>query len=131
MNRKHTIEEYLNILEKLKKVKPNIKFSSDFIIGYPGETKSDFEATMKLMNDVKFINSYSFIYSARPGTPAFNLKKIDQKDAKNRLIQFQKLAEEIKINYRKNLINKIIQHYLKIKLKMKINILVEMNILIQ
>ena len=45
MNRKHTIEEYLNIIEKLKKVKPDIKFSSDFIIGYPGETKSDFEAT--------------------------------------------------------------------------------------
>ena len=53
MNRKHTIEEYLNILEKLKKVKPNINFSSDFIIGYPGETKSDFEATMKLMNECK------------------------------------------------------------------------------
>ena len=101
MNRKHTIEDYLNILEKLKKVKPNIKFSSDFIIGYPGETKSDFEATMKLMNNVKFINSYSFIYSARPGTPAFNLKKIDQEDTKNRLIQFQKLADKIKIRLQK------------------------------
>ena len=108
MNRKHTIEEYLNILGKLKKVKPNIEFSSDFIIGYPGETNSDFEATMKLMKEVKFINSYSFIYSARPGTPAFDLKKIDQKVAKNRLLQFQKLAEEIKIRYRKNLINKFV-----------------------
>ena len=106
MNRKHTIEEYLNILEKLKKVKPNIEFSSDFIIGYPGETNSYFEATMKLMNDVKFINSYSFIFSPRPGTPAFDLNKIDQKEAKSRLTQFQKLADEKKINYRKNLINK-------------------------
>ena len=106
MNRKHTIEDYLNILEKLKKKKPGIKFSSDFIIGYPGESKSDFEATMKLMNDVKFINSYSFIFSARPGTPSFNLNKIDLADAKTRLIKFQKLADEIKINYRKNLINK-------------------------
>ena len=106
MNRKHTIEDYLNILEKLKKVNPDIKFSSDFIIGYPGESKSDFEATMKLMNDVKFINSYSFIFSARPGTPSFNLNKIDLADAKTRLIKFQKLADEIKINYRKNLINK-------------------------
>ena len=106
MNRKHTINEYLIIIEKLKKVKSDIKFSSDFIIGYPGETKSDFEATIKLMNDVKFINSYSFVFSARPGTPAFHLNKIEQKEAKNRLKEFQKIAEEIKINYRKNLINK-------------------------
>jgi len=106
MNRNHTIEEYLNILEKLKKIKPNIKFSSDFIIGYPGETNNDFAATMKLMNDVKFINSYSFIFSPRPGTPAFDLNEIDQKEAKRRLTQFQKLADEKKINYRKNLINK-------------------------
>ena len=106
MNRKHTIEEYLIIIKKLKNVKPNIKFSSDFIIGYPGETDSDLEATMKLMNNVKFIHSYSYMFSARPGTPAFDLNKIDQKVVKNRLIQFQKLAEEIKINYRKNLINK-------------------------
>ena len=75
MNRKHTIEEYLEIIKKLKKVKPNIKFSSDFIIGYPGETNDDFKKTVKLMKKVKFINSYSFIFSARPGTPAFNLKK--------------------------------------------------------
>ena len=106
MNRNHTIEEYLNILAKLKKIKPNIKFSSDFIIGYPGETNNDFEATMKLMNDVKFINSYSFIFSPRPGTPAFDLNEIDQKEAKRRLTQFQKLADGKKINYRKNLINK-------------------------
>ena len=117
MNRKHTIEDYLNILEKLKKKKPDIKFSSDFIIGYPGESKSDFEATMKLMNDVKFINSYSFIYSARPGTPAFNLKKIDQENTKTRLIQFQKLADKIKINYRKNLVNKITSTLFENKIK--------------
>ena len=117
MNRKHTIEDYLNILEKLKKKKPGIKFSSDFIIGYPGESKSDFEATMKLMNDVKFINSYSFIYSARPGTPAFNLKKIDQENTKTRLIQFQKLADKIKINYRKNLVNKITSTLFENKIK--------------
>ena len=117
MNRKHTIEDYLNILEKLKKKKPDIKFSSDFIIGYPGESKNDFAATMKLMNDVKFINSYSFIYSARPGTPAFNLKKIDQEDTKTRLIQFQKLADKIKINYRKNLVNKITSTLFENKIK--------------
>ena len=107
MNRKHSIEEYLKILEKLRKVNPNIKFSSDFIIGYPGETDEDFEATMKLMNNIKFINSYSFLFSARPGTPAFNEKKIDKVISKNRLSKFQKLAEEIKIKYRESLINKI------------------------
>ena len=117
MNRKHTIEDYLNILEKLKKKKPGIKFSSDFIIGYPGESKSDFEATMKLMNNVKFINSYSFIYSARPGTPAFNLKKIDHEDTKIRLIQFQQLANKIKISYRKNLINKTTSTLFENKIK--------------
>ena len=75
MNRKHTIEEYLEIIKKLIKVKPDIKFSSDFIIGYPGETNDDFNKTIKLMKKIKFINSFSFIFSARPGTPAFNLIK--------------------------------------------------------
>jgi len=106
MNRKHTIDEYLKITDKLKKVKSNIKFSSDFIIGYPGETHEDFNQSVKLMKDMKFINSYSFIFSARPGTPAFNLEKINQKDAKNRLMKFQEVANQIKVDYRKNLINK-------------------------
>ena len=108
MNRKHTIKDYLRIIKTLTKVKPNIKFSSDFIIGYPGETDSDFRETIKLMDEVKFINSYSFIYSARPGTPAYDLKAIDPKKAKERLIEFQDLAEKIKTRYRENLINKTV-----------------------
>ena len=64
MNRKHTIKDYLNIIERLKKINPSIKFSSDFIIGYPGETEIDFDETLKLVKKVKFINSYSFIFSA-------------------------------------------------------------------
>ena len=107
MNRKHSIEEYLKVIEKVKKVKPNIEFSSDFIIGYPGETYDDFKKTIELMNNVKFINCYSFIYSARPGTPAYNLSQINHDDAKKRLMDFQKIAEKIKKEYRKNLINKI------------------------
>ena len=106
MNRKHTVEEYLELIQKLKKVNPKIKFSSDFIIGYPGETENDFQETINLMKDVKFINSYSFIFSARPGTPASNMKMIDYKLAKERLNLFQKLAGEIKLRYRKNLFNK-------------------------
>ena len=106
MNRKHTIEEYLEIIKKLKNIKSNVKFSSDFIIGYPGETEDDFKKTIELMKEVKFINSYSFLYSARPGTPAFNLDKIDENIAKERLFFFQNLSKKIKTEYRESLISK-------------------------
>ena len=105
MNRNHTTEEYLEIIEKLKEKKSSIKFSSDFIIAYPGETKDDFEKTISLMKQVEFINSYSFIFSARPGTPAANLKKIDEKIAKERLAIFKRFADEVKTKYRKKLVN--------------------------
>ena len=106
MNRKHTIKEYFKVVEKLIELRPNIKFSSDFIIGYPTETYEDFQQTLNLMNNIKFINSYSFIFSARPGTPAYNLEMVNEKEAKKRLVEFQSLADKIKINYRKELINK-------------------------
>ena len=106
MNRKHTVEDYLGLINKLKKANPLIKFSSDFIIGYPGETDNDFDLTLKLLKEVEFINSYSFVFSARPGTPAAKLKKIETIVAKNRLMQFQKIAEDIKLKYKKSLINK-------------------------
>ena len=108
MNRKHTIEEYLKIVEKLKKVNSKIKFSSDFILGYPGETQEDFEKTLELMKKVKFISSYSFIFSARPGTPSFKLKKIDDNVTKERLIIFQDLAKKTKTEYRKTLLSRTI-----------------------
>ena len=117
MNRRHTIEDYLEIINKLINIRPDIKFSSDFIIGYPGETVEDFMKTIELMNKVKFINSFSFIYSARPGTPAFGLNKIEEKDAKNRLIKFQSAAEIIKNEYRKKLIYKTAKVLFENKLK--------------
>ena len=117
MNRKHTIKEYLDVIKKLKKANSNIKFSSDFIIGYPGEDFSDFQKTINLMQEVKFINSYSFIYSARPGTPAYNFKSIDQKEAKSRLMHFQNTAEKIKSDYRKNLIDKNLKVLFENKIK--------------
>ena len=107
MNRKHNIEQYLKVIKKLKKIKPNIEFSSDFIIGYPGESYDDFKKTIELMNKVKFINSYSFVYSARPGTPAYSLVNINHSDAKKRLMEFQNIAEKIKAEYRNKLVNKI------------------------
>tara|TARA_Y100000389_G_scaffold196070_1_gene228386 strand:- start:4201 stop:5496 length:1296 start_codon:yes stop_codon:yes gene_type:complete len=106
MNRKHTIEEYLNIIEKLKKANSSVKLSSDFIIGYPGETKNDFKKTLDLMREVKFISTYSFIFSARPGTPSFNLKKINNKLAKERLNIFQSESKKIKKEYRDTLLEK-------------------------
>tara|TARA_B100001063_G_scaffold246289_1_gene284844 strand:+ start:2598 stop:3893 length:1296 start_codon:yes stop_codon:yes gene_type:complete len=105
MNRRHTIEDYLDKIKKLKNIQPNIKFSSDFIIGYPGENREDFEKTLKLLKEVKFINSFSFVFNARPGTPAASLKKIDDNKTKDRLKEFQEIAYQIKKDYRKKLYN--------------------------
>ena len=106
MNRKHSVEDYIKKIEKLKQKKTNIKFSSDFIIAYPGETKKDFNDTLKILKKIEFINTYSFNFSPRPGTPADSLKLIKTEDAKKRLKTFQGAAENIKINYRKSLIGK-------------------------
>lgn len=76
MNRKHTADEYLAIIEKLRAVRPDIAFSSDFIVGFPGETDADFEATLRLVETVHFAQAYAFKYSPRPGTPA--AEKADQ-----------------------------------------------------
>ena len=117
MNRKHTVEEYLKITNKLTKVRPDIKFSSDFIIGYPGESRDDFNKTIELVTKVGFINSFSFIYSSRPGTPASSLESIEDKEAKDRLIEFQNTAEKIKNNYRKYLISKTARVLFENKMK--------------
>ena len=90
MNRKHTVEEYMNTYEKIKKINSEIEFSSDFIISYPGETNDDFNETLELVKKIKFINSYSFIFSPRPGTKAAKLKLIDNEISKERLKKIQK-----------------------------------------
>ncbi|MBK8186285.1 MAG: tRNA (N6-isopentenyl adenosine(37)-C2)-methylthiotransferase MiaB [Cellvibrio sp.] len=87
MKRGHTVLEYKSKLRRLKKIRPNISFSSDFIIGFPGETDADFEATMKLIHEMDFDTSYSFIYSARPGTPAADMKDDTPEDAKKQRLQ--------------------------------------------
>ena len=117
MNRKHNIEEYVKLIKRLKKIKPDIEFSSDFIIGYPGETSEDFQKTLRLMSDIKFINSYSYVYSARPGTPAFNLDNVNKIEAKKRLAEFQLVSDKIKKEYRKNLKNKIVSVLFENKIK--------------
>lgn len=87
MKRGHTALEYKSKLRRLKKIRPNISFSSDFIIGFPGETDADFEATMKLIHDMDFDTSFSFIYSARPGTPAADLPDDTPEDVKKQRLQ--------------------------------------------
>jgi tRNA-2-methylthio-N6-dimethylallyladenosine synthase len=87
MKRGHTVLEYKSKLRRLKKIRPNISFSSDFIIGFPGETEADFEATMKLIHEMDFDTSYSFIYSARPGTPAADMKDDTPEDVKKQRLQ--------------------------------------------
>ena len=106
MNRKHTIDDYLKIYKKLKKINPNIEFSSDFIIGYPGEEERDFKETYNLIKKIKFINSYSFIFSPRPGTKAANLELIDKNISMNRLEKVQNLLFENQIEMNKYLENK-------------------------
>ena len=108
MNRKHTVEQYVEIYEKLTKINPDIEFSSDFIISYPGETDKDFNETVNLIKKIKFINSYSFIFSPRPGTKAFNLNPIDKEIAKERLIKTQERLFKFQLNMNKSFINKSI-----------------------
>ena len=91
MNRKHTVEHYVEIYEKLKKINPEIEFSSDFIVGYPGEEDTDFNDTISLIQKIKFINSFSFIFSPRPGTRASQLELIDKDVLKLRLLKIQEL----------------------------------------
>ena len=117
MNRKHTIEEYLLIHKKLKMVNKNIKFSSDFIIGYPGEEDEDFEKTMDLINEIEFINSYSFIYSPRPGTSAANLEVVDNDKTKKRLEIIQKKLFENQLERNKSLENTVINVLVENRMK--------------
>ncbi len=93
MKRNHTALEYKSIIRKLRKVRPNIQISSDFIVGFPGESAADFEDTMKLIQQVNFDMSYSFIYSARPGTPASEMDDDVTEDEKK--ARLQRLQQQI------------------------------------
>ena len=89
MKRNYTALQYKSIIRKLRTANPNLTFTSDFIIGFPGETEADFEATAKLMTDIGFDNSFSFLYSPRPGTPAAFLK--DETSQELKLARLSKL----------------------------------------
>ncbi len=106
MNRKHTVDDYLKIVEKIRNVRPDIAMSSDFIVGFPDETDKDFENTMKFIEKVKFVIAYSFIYSPRPGTPAQYKDNIDNAVKKARLSAIQSLLTEQQLIYNKSFLNK-------------------------
>ena len=119
MNRKHTIEDYFLIYEKLKKINKNIEFSSDFIIGYPGETEKDFQDTLSLINKIKFINSYSFIYSSRPGTVAAKLNTVDKEISEERLNIIQAALFKNQVEVNKSIEGKIIDVLVENRMKDK------------
>ena len=117
MNRKHEVEDYLYIYNKLLKINPLIKFSSDFIVGYPGEDKNDFNQTLDLVKKIKFINSFSFIFSPRPGTKASKLEEINKNISKERLIELQSLLFQNQINHNKSLEKNDIEVLVENKIK--------------
>ncbi len=101
MNRKHTRQDYFKIIENFRKARPDIGLSSDFIVGFPGETEQDFEDTLDLVRKIGFTACYSFKYSPRPGTPATNLEQIDEEIKNERLARLQALLTEQQIEFNK------------------------------
>ena len=106
MNRKHTRNKYLEIINKLKSKRPDIAISSDFIVGFPGETDDDFDLTMNLIKEVEFSIAYSFMFSPRPGTPAHKLEDINKNIKKARLSALQSLLKEQQKNFNMSFVGK-------------------------
>ncbi len=108
MKRTHTALEYKSIIRKLRKVRPDIQISSDFIVGFPGETQEDFEQTMKLIADVNFDVSYSFVYSARPGTPAAEMEdNVSEDEKKQRLYILQERINQQAMQFSRRMLNTV------------------------
>jgi len=102
MNRKHTRQEYFKIIDKLRKARPDMGLSSDFIVGFPGETDKDFEDTIDLVKKIGFTQCYSFKYSQRPGTPAADAKtQVEESVKEERLSHLQKLLTEQQSEFNK------------------------------
>ena len=109
MNRKHTAEEYLRVLSRLRAVRPDILLSGDFIVGFPGETRADFEATLDLVRTVGFGMAYSFKYSARPGTPAAEKPPVDPAEADARLAELQALLTTQQRAVQQSMVGRVLQ----------------------
>ena len=95
MNRKHNAAEYMRLIERIKDARPDMAFSGDFIVGFPGETDADFEDTLKIIRDVGYSSAYSFKYSTRPGTPGANLtEQVEEPVKAERLARLQELVNK-------------------------------------
>ena len=104
MNRRHSAKEYLSILSRVRKVRPDIALSGDFIVGFPGETDSDFQETLNLCNEVGYAQAYSFKYSSRPGTPAADLEEVAEEKKSARLLVLQRLLTLHQKDFQKRMI---------------------------
>ena len=110
MKRGYTVLEYKSVIRRLKNIRPDITFSSDFIIGFPGETEEEFLKTIKLIKEIDFDQSYSFIYSKRPGTPAASLKdNVSMTEKKQRLNFLQETINELSKNKSKKMVGKEVE----------------------
>ena len=109
MNRKHSVKKYYEIIDKLISWRPDIALSSDFIVGFPGETNEDFDQTMKFVENINFAIAYSFMFSARPGTPASKFIEVDLSIKKARLSALQSLLKQQQKNYNKSFVNSALE----------------------
>ncbi len=108
MKRAHTAFEYKEIIHKLRKARPNIRFSSDFIIGFPGETQADFDQTLNLITEVNFDTSFSFIYSPRPGTPAAEMvDDVSDQEKKERLYILQQQINQQMLHFSRGMLGSL------------------------
>jgi len=108
MNRKHTAESYLKVLERIRAVRPDIALSGDFIVGFPGEEEADFQATLDLCKQVRYGAAYSFKYSPRPGTPAADRSHVDEAVKAERLKRLQALITEHQFAFQQSMVGQTI-----------------------
>ena len=110
MNRKHNVEKYVNIIDKIRSTKKGIAISSDFIVGFPGESDKDFEDTLDLVKKIEFAQAFSFNYSPRPGTPSADyVAQIPQATKSERLNRLQGLLKEQQFQFNNQFIDKIVK----------------------
>ncbi|MFL2806795.1 MAG: tRNA (N6-isopentenyl adenosine(37)-C2)-methylthiotransferase MiaB [Paracoccaceae bacterium] len=108
MNRRHNVSDYLNIIEKVREARPDIAISGDFIVGFPGESDCDFERTLEVCHNVGYASAFSFKYSPRPGTTAFEKKEVPEHMKKERLTVLQDVIRQHQYSFQKNLVGKIL-----------------------
>jgi len=108
MNRKHTAESYLRVLERIRAVRPDIALSGDFIVGFPGEEEEDFQATLALCREVRYAAAYSFKYSPRPGTPAADRAHVDESVKGERLQRLQALLAAHQYEFQQSMVGRTI-----------------------